>query len=193
MFLEITPRLAGPCTRARRRRGALLSVVTGCAILLLATGCGASYSASPGSAADTPGSFSAYQACLRQHGVTIPTAPPSGGPPGSGAGGFGGFGGGSGGSSAFAKAAQACAKLRPSGSAGPGGGFGGGFVAALREFRSCMAAHGEKIPSTRPTGPPTGAAPGADRFLNGLNPDNRKVAAALKACQSKLPSFVRPG
>ncbi len=53
-----------------------------------------------------------------------------------------------------------------------------------------MAAHGETIPTTRPTAPPaTPPSPGTDRFLNGLNPSDPKVAAALKACQSKLPRF----
>jgi hypothetical protein len=36
-----------------------------------------------------------------------------------------------------------------------------------------------------------GCAPGR-RFLNGLNPNDPKVASALKACQSKLPTFPRP-
>ena len=87
------------------------------------------------------------------------------------------------------KARQACASLRPKGGFG---GFGGGgrFATALQAFRSCMASHGETIPTTRPTAPPTSEpSPGTDRFLNGLNPDNPKVAAALKACQSKLPTF----
>jgi hypothetical protein len=70
------------------------------------------------------------------------------------------------------------------------GGGGGGFAAALQAFRSCMASHGETIPTTRPTAPPTSApSPGANRFLNGLNPSNPKVTAALRACQSKLPTF----
>jgi hypothetical protein len=55
-----------------------------------------------------------------------------------------------------------------------------------------MSAHGEPVPTARPTAPP-GSGSGADRFLNGLNPDNAKVAAALKACQSKLPSFASNG
>jgi hypothetical protein len=29
--------------------------------------------------------------------------------------------------------------------------------------------------------------------VNGLNPNDPKVAAALKACQSKLPSFASGG
>jgi hypothetical protein len=91
------------------------------------------------------------------------------------------------------KARQACASLRPAG----GFGFGGGrFGTAFQAFRTCMAAHGETIPTTRPspppTSPPASGAPRADRFLNGLNPNNPKVASALKACQSKLPTFPGP-
>jgi hypothetical protein len=92
------------------------------------------------------------------------------------------------GSAAFAQARQACAALRPSGGFG-----GGGFAAAFQAFRSCMSSHGETIPSARPTAPPASGTPGADRFLNGLNPNDPKVAAALKACQSKLPSFASGG
>ncbi len=53
-----------------------------------------------------------------------------------------------------------------------------------------MSSHGEAIPTTRPTAPPVSETSGADRFLNGLNPNDPKVAAALKACESKLPSFA---
>jgi hypothetical protein len=124
-----------------------------------------------------------------------------------GSGGFGGgFGGGSGGggtgssnNSKLQQAMQACASLRPSFGSG-GGGFGGGgsggggaFGQAIQAFRSCMSSHGETIPATRPTSPPAAGSSPADRFLNGLNPGNPKVAAALKACESKLPSFTGGG
>ena len=92
------------------------------------------------------------------------------------------------------KARQACASLRPKGGFGGRGGFGG-FGAALSAFRTCMANHGETIPATRPTARPTpepSASPRADRFLNGLNPGDPKVAAAVKACESDLPTFPRP-
>jgi hypothetical protein len=122
----------------------------------------------------------------------VPTSRPSGAP---GSGGFGGGFNGSGGStSTFQKAQQACASLRPSGGRGFGGpGFGGGgFATAFKAFDTCMADHGVTIPSTRPAEPPQedNTSPD-DRFLNGLNPDNAKVAAALKACESKLPSFLQ--
>ncbi len=170
-------------------RGICLAVAVATAGLLAAA-CGSSSSGNDPSGAT---GLTAYRNCLQQHGVSLPTSSPSGAP-GSGFGGFGDFGGsGSGASSTFRKAAEACASLRPS--FGGSGGFSG-FASAFEAFRSCMSAHGEPIPTTRPTASPTataspaaGSSP-ADRFLNGLNPDNAKVAAALKACESKLPSFA---
>lgn len=164
--------------------------------LLVIAGCGiTSGSSSSGSSSS---GLSAYQSCLRQHGVNLPSGRPSGAPSGGfGGGGFGGGGfGGSGGSSTFQKAFRACASKRPSGGFGGGGfgggGFGGGgFESALASFRSCMSSHGEPIPTTQPTSTPAAGSSPADRFLNGLNPSNAKVAAALKACESKLPSFLR--
>jgi hypothetical protein len=152
---------------------------------LLVAGCG-SASGSAASSGSSGSGLSAYFSCLRQHGVTLPSSRPSGQP---GPGGFGG-GFGSGGSSAFREASQACASLRPAGGFGGafGGGFGG-FASAFKAFRSCMSAHGEPIPSTRPSSPPAAGSSPADRILNGLNPNNSKVAAAVKACRSKLPSF----
>jgi hypothetical protein len=167
----------------------LVPVAAGCALMLLTAGCGAG-TASGATAASSPSAsasgsgMTAYLTCLRQHGVNIPTTRPTARPTGRPTGGFAAN------SSTFMKAQQACASLRPKGGFG---GFGGGqFAAALQAFRTCMAAHGETIPATRPTARPTArptGAPNADRFLNGLNPENPKVAAALKACQSKLPRF----
>jgi hypothetical protein len=187
----VSPTVEDSAVLGRLSRRPLSRAVTriagACAVLLLATGCGligssgASPSASSGSGSS---SFSSYLNCLRQHGVNVPTTRPTSAP----GGGFGGFGGNS---STFQQARQACASLRPSGGFG---GFGGGqFAAAFQAFRSCMSAHGEPIPSTRPTAPPTSPPSGTDRFLNGLNPDDPKVAAALKACESKLPQFPPAG
>jgi len=179
--------------RSCRQMSALRSVlgaVCGCALVAaVASGCGtaADPAAASGSASPSPNANS-YLTCLRQHGVTIPTARPTVRPTvrptAFPSGGFGAA------NPAMQKARQACASLRPK------GGFGGGgrFAAAFQAFRSCMASHGETIPTTRPTAPSTPApSPGADRFLNGLNPSNPKVAAALKACQSKLPTFGSAG
>jgi hypothetical protein len=171
-----------PGTHAKTLR--VMSAVGGCAVVaLLASGCGgatAGTAASSASATPSQGA-SAYLTCLRQHGVNIPTtrptARPTTRPTARPSGGFAA-------TPAMQKARQACASLRPA------GGFGGGqFAAAFQAFRSCMAAHGETIPTTRPTAPATPPSPGTDRFLNGLNPSDPKVAAALKACQSKLPRF----
>jgi len=178
--------------RSRAPRNALrdvrvLGAIAGSALVaVLASGCGTS--ATPTAAATAAASpspnASAYLTCLRQHGVTVPIARPSTRPtarptafPSP--------------NSAMTKARQACASLRPKGGFGGRGGFGAAFTA----FRACMASHGEAIPTARPTARPTpepSASPRADRFLNGLNPANPKVAAAVKACASKLPVFPRP-
>ncbi len=183
--------------RPRRLRAVPARLACGAAALgaigLFIAGCGTSSPA--GSSAS--GSFTAYRNCLSQHGVSLPSGGSGGGGFGGGGFGGGGFGGGGSGgtSSTFQKAATACASLRPSfGSGGGGfGGFGGsgggGFSTAIKAFRTCMSDHGESIPTTRPSSPPTAGSSFADRLLNGLNPSNAKVAAAVKACQSKLPSF----
>ena len=176
------------CASRNTLRGVhVLGVFAGGALVaVLASGCGTS--ATPTAAATAAASpspnASAYLTCLRQHGVTVPTVRPSARPsarptafPSP--------------NSAMMKARQACASLRPKGGFG---GFGRGG-AAFTAFRTCMADHGETIPTTRPTARPTpepSASPRADRFLNGLNPSNPKVAAAVKACASKLPAFPRP-
>jgi hypothetical protein len=170
--------------------------LTAAAATLLAAGCG-SAAGSTASGPASPGSgMSAYFSCLSQHGVKAPATRPS--PGAGGYGGGAGFGGTAPGGSTFQKASQACASLRPSrGSGGYGGGgyggFGGGFGSSLSSFRTCMSSHGEPIPSTRPAAPPAAGSPRIDRILNGLDPSNSKVAAALKACESKLPSFLQGG
>jgi hypothetical protein len=195
----------------RRKIGAVRARLTGrsgrlacvtaalCGAALLVAGCGTTTTASGGSSSSS--GFAAYRTCLQQHGVTLPSPGPSGAPGGGfggggfgGGGGFPGGGGSSSGSSTFQKAAAACASLRPSfGGAGFGGGGFSGFAQAFQAFRSCMSDHGEPIPTTRPSTQPSPGTSPQDRFLNGLNPDNSKVAAALKACESKLPSFGSNG
>jgi hypothetical protein len=84
---------------------------------------------------------------------------------------------------------QACESLRPTGAA-VGGGFGGGST-RLAAFRSCMTQQGEALPTTRPTAAaavPTAKATGDARYLNGLNPTDPKVAAALKVCEPLIPT-----
>jgi hypothetical protein len=189
MLRGMTRRSAASRSLLSRPRRALVPAAAGCAALLLIAGCGQAKSAAATAPSSAGSSITAYLTCLRQHGVNVPTARPTVRPTARPTGGFGA------GSAAMQKARQACASLRPAG----GFGFGGGFAAAFQAFRTCMASHGVTIPTTRPTGPPSApvspaasGAPRADRFLNGLNPNDPKVAAAVKACQSKLPTFPRP-
>jgi hypothetical protein len=150
----------------------------------------------PTTAASTSGN-AVYLDCLRQHGANIPTAFPSRNRPTdrpSGVRPSGGFGGGGGGffgqsqSPQMQAAVQACASVRPTnGFGGFGGGRGGTQLAA---FRNCMTQQGVTIPTTRPTAFPTAtsSAGRVARYLGGLNPDDPKVAAALKICSPLLPT-----
>jgi hypothetical protein len=168
--------------------------------------CGGSGSGTSPAAASTPTAAvsksgnAVYLDCLRQHGADIPTTFPSRNRPTdrpSGVRPSGGFGGGGGGffgqsqSPQLKAAVQACASVRPTnGFGGFGGGRGGTQLAA---FRNCMTQQGVTIPTTRPTAFPT-ATSSADRtarYLGGLNPNDPKVAAALKVCSPLLPT-ARP-
>ncbi|MFI5081112.1 MAG: hypothetical protein ACHQCE_08570 [Streptosporangiales bacterium] len=188
MLRGITRRPAASYSCISRPRRALVPVAAGCAALLLIAGCGPAKSAAataPSSSGSAGSSMTAYLTCLRQHDVNVPTARPTVRPTARPTGGFGA------GSTTMQKARQACASLRPAG----GFGFGGRFAAAFQAFRTCMASHGVTLPASRPNAPPSppdSGAPRAGRFLNGLDPNDPKVAAALKACQSKLPTFPRP-
>jgi hypothetical protein len=83
-----------------------------------------------------------------------------------------------------AAAREACASLRP---------HANQKNAAAKAFDACMSAHGETIPAAQPTPAPSARPTGAARFLHGLNPANAQVAAALKACESKLPTMTADG
>ena len=173
-----------------RNPGKILIACGGCAVLLLTAGCGAKPAAAAASAsasASPSAGMTAYLACLRQHGANVPTARPTARPSARPSGGAGGFAA----NPQVRKAMTACASLRPKG--GFGRGRGGQFGAALMAFRTCMSAHGEPVPATRPSPRPTARPTGDARFLNGLDPTNPKVAAALKACAAKIPALPRPG
>jgi hypothetical protein len=179
-------------------------ILAGSGLLMLTVGCG-SNSTSSAAAADPPSSASAaatssagtsssgtsaagasreaYVTCLRQHGATVPTGKPTGTPTAEPAGVT---------NKIPAAAREACASLRPAGQSGRAN-------PQVAAFDACMKAHGEPIPAQRRPNPaaspmaspqaakgtkPTGIA----RFLHGLNPDNSKVAAAVKACESDLPT-----
>lgn len=178
----------------------LVSAAAGIAAAGLIAGCSSSGSSTPAAAATgaSNGAYSAYAACLTQHGVTLPSgafarrsrpAGSGGFTPGAGGGGGGGFGGGfASANPTMAAAMQACSSLRPTGAAGFGG--GGGFAGGTRltAFRNCMTQQGEAVPTTRPTAVPTARPTGAARYLNGLNPSDPKVAAALKVCEPLIPT-----
>lgn len=186
----------------KARHGAVLGGIALAATLLAACGgstSNASAGASPSSTSSGASGFAAYENCLKQHGVTLPSFSARPRPTGSHTGGYGGyggggFGGGFGGASAnpqMQAAAQACASDRPSGFGG--GGFGAGST-ALTAFRNCMAQQGEPVPTTRPTSFPTArptataTGPEVARYLDGLNPSDPKVAAALHVCEALLPT-----
>jgi hypothetical protein len=177
-------------------RGALLVL----AATLALTACGgssgsssSSTSSSSSSAAGSSGSpsptsaaLSAFQACLKQHGVTIkpgqfsgrprgsfspgasfsPRAFPSGSPRPRPSGSFFGTN-----SAAF----QACSKYAPAGF-----GFGGGFgrtvsASALAAFKSCLSQNGIKVTGTT-----------APAILAELRNATGKTAAAVRTCRVLL-------
>ena len=185
----------------------LVSVAAGAAAVGLIAGCasnsGSGSAAGAGSTSSGNAAYSAYAACLSQHGVTLPsgafgrrtggagrfTGRPSGGFTARPSGGFGGFGGGGGAFASadpsMAAAMQACASDRPTGGFGGGfGGAGGSGGTRLAAFRDCMSREGEPIPSARPTV----AASGDARYLDGLSTADPKVAKALSVCKALIPT-----
>ena len=186
----------------------LVSAAAGVAAVGLIAGCSSnSGSSSPATTASASGTgdaaYSAYTQCLTEHGVTLPSRGAFGGgrrshSPGAGftpgarpSGGYGGYGGGGAFASAdpsMAAAVQACASVRPSGAAGFGGGGGFAGSSALTAFRNCMTQQGEALPTTRPTAVPTARPTGDARYLDGLDPSDPKVQAALKVCEALIPT-----
>jgi hypothetical protein len=154
--------------------------------LLFSAACGSSggkASASSSASAAASG-FAAYAACLRQHGVNIPTARPSGRPSGGG-GGFLGGGGAAGGANQQAR--QACQSLAPSGGLRDGRG-----MQELQAFRSCLSDHGVKLPTPTPGAQRTPGArrtPGEGMFGR-FDTSDPKVAKAVKTCRPLLPTMT---
>lgn len=146
------------------------------AALLLSAACGSSGggTAAP-SATSTARGFAAYAACLRQHGVNVPTAFPTARPSVRPSGGF--FGG------ANAGARRACQSLAPQ--------RRGQGLQELQAYRGCLSDHGVTLPSPSPganRSPGARRSPGAGRFGR-LNTADPKVAKAVKICRPLLPSF----
>jgi hypothetical protein len=142
-------------------------------------------------------STTAYTACLKQHGVTLPNFGSGGRPggetpgggetppsftPGSGGAGGGGFRN----NPAFSKAAAACKSLRPSGGFG-GSGFGrggaGGFNStAFAAYRNCLKLHGVTLPTP-------GAKPAAGSTTSTTTAQSSStLQAAEQACAALRPT-----
>jgi len=154
--------------------------LAGCGGSNSSSSAGATSTASATSTAPTTAGLSAFQTCLKQHGVTVrpgqfsarprasftPTAFPTGSPRPRPS-----FTGslGTRDSAAF----KACAKYAP---AGFGGGFGRTISAsALAAFKSCLSQNGVKVTGTT-----------ASAILAELRNSTGKTAAAVRTCRVLL-------
>jgi hypothetical protein len=199
LFDVVKRRSSTPDAAARRpedrgvRTAVRIALLAGVVPVVLAA-CGSS-AAAPASKSDTSStvptkaSASAYSACLRQHGVTIPNFTHSTGVPPTSGGtrpsfSPGSFGGGFRNNPAFAKAAAACKSLRPSGGFGGFGGGAGGFNStAFAAYRNCLKLHGLTLP--------TGGAPRAGAGSTPpttFDQSSPTVQAALAACAALRPT-----
>ena len=178
----------------RSRGKSVIGIVTlvGVAPLVLAA-CGSS-SAAPSTTSGSgasKASATAYTACLKQHGVTLPSfpggsggPPPGGGtPPSFGSGGTGPGGGGFGNNPKFQEAAAACKSLRPSGGFGGFGGSGGLNSTAFAAYRNCLKLHGVTLPTGGASTGGAGSTPPST-----IDQSSPTVKAALAACASLRPS-----
>jgi hypothetical protein len=176
--------------RARTIRGALArGVLPALAAALLLAGCGGGGSAataSPSASATSSAGLSAFQACLKQHGVTVSPGRFAGRPTGS-------FSPGAFPTRSFSPGAvptgsarprpsfagtnsaafQACAKYAPAGFAR--GSNPAISSSALAAFESCLASNGVKVTGTT-----------ARAVLSELRNSTGKTAAAVRTCQVLL-------
>jgi hypothetical protein len=165
---------------------------------LAVTGCGGGGTAAASSSAPaatgaatasagTSAKVSAFDTCLKAHGVKItarrgafpsgtarptafPTNRPTAFPTAHRSGAPGGFSGGGADSAAF----KACAKYAPAGFGGRFGGGAGISASAFSAFKSCMSQDGVKITGT------------AQTAMRTLRTATGKTATAFKTCQVLL-------
>ncbi|MGH9016854.1 MAG: hypothetical protein ACRDY1_03815 [Acidimicrobiales bacterium] len=200
LFPTMRDRLQARSAPAGRPRHLVLPLLAAGALAMTACGSAAASGAGAGSGASTgEASFAAYSACLKQHGVTLPSFGRGGGTggartggerppsftPGSGSFPGGGFGGGFRDNPKFKAAQTACKKLQPKGGFGGfgGAGRGGGFNStAFAAYRNCLKLHGVTLPTGRPTGS-AGSTPSTT-----FNTSSPTVQAAMAACASLRPS-----
>jgi hypothetical protein len=178
--------------RPRTIRGALIrAALPAVAAAFLLAGCGGGGGGSAAAASSSAGAtstagLSAFQACLKQHGVNVSPGQFAGRPAGSfspGAFPTGSFSPGTVPSGSArprpsftgtqGAAFQACAKYAPAG-------FGGGTnraisASALAAFKGCMASNGVKV---------TGST--ASAVLSQLRNSTGKTATAFRTCQVLL-------
>ena len=203
----------------RKGAGFERRLVLGVALVSLALGaaaCGGSSASNSGSttttsvassssSASTKASNSAFTACLKKNGVTLPSgggagsggSTPGGGsipsgsiPSGSAPTGSGGAPGSvpGGTNSKFQTALKACASLEPKGFGGGfgAGGTGGTNSAALAAYSNCLKLHGVALP-TRPSSS-SATSSTSTTLPSALDTSNPKVKAALSACASLRPT-----
>jgi hypothetical protein len=180
--------------RGIRRSGLALMAVGLVPLGLSACGSSAANGSSTSTtAASGTASQTAYVACLKKNGVTLPNfghrpsgTPTTGGTPPSFTPGSGTFtpgshgGGGFANNPKFAKAAAACKKLRPKGGFGGFGGSGGFNSTAFAAYRNCLKLHGV----TLPTG---GARPSPGSTPSSTTP-SAAYQAAMAACAALRPT-----
>jgi hypothetical protein len=180
----------------KRARGFAALAILAIAVLCVACGSSSSSSSSSSSAAASSGAprtRAKLAACLKQHGVTLPTRPAGarrggggyGPPPGAGTGnagggggfGRGGFGGGQGrfNNPKFRAAFQACGAT--AGFRGRRGNFRPSS-AAITKFASCVKQHGYTLPKANLSGKGPVYPVKIER--------NAKFQSASRACQSVL-------
>jgi hypothetical protein len=188
----------------KRARSWALAIAVALIAAIVVAACGSSSTtgsktSSSSAAASASTSRTKLAACLKQHGITLPSRPAGAKPPSGGAGGGGGYGGGgffggggaggggAGGpggangaqSSKFRAAFKACGADFGGGRFGRGG--AGGFkptAAALSKFTACVDEHGYKLPKANTSG-------NGPIFPKSIE-SNKKFEAAAKACQSDL-------
>lgn len=190
-----------------RRLAALTATVLAAAVCLAACGSSSSTSSSASAAASVSSTSSArsgtfnrtkLEACLKAHGVTLPTRPAGSAPPAgagrSGAAGPGFFGGG-GGAGAPGRAGSRFAnpKFRAAFEACGGAAFRGGALrrrfsfshAAIDKFVACVKQHGYDLPAPNFSG--TGP------IFPAKIERSAKFQAASRACASDLRPQGAPG
>ncbi|HWD64742.1 MAG TPA: hypothetical protein VG405_06170 [Solirubrobacteraceae bacterium] len=195
-----------------RRRFRLLILVVAGSLAIAACGSSSGGGTKTSTTASASSNRAKLAACLKQHGVTLPTrrpgaagggggyfggssgttgsgAPPTGGAGAPPAGGFGGSAGSGAGpyrnSSKFRTAFKACGGSFGQFRSGAGRARGRFSAAVLDKFVTCVRKHGYDLPKPNTSG--SGAI-----FPRSIE-SNKKFQAAAKSCTSVLRPSTPPG